>query len=134
MSQWRVYNDHTMDHKEKFKGDEIIIKAGKYILMDYEDAVQFKGQYFPMRMNADNRQDPESYKMIRIIQHDASAVDEKTVEFICNVDGKKFTTKKELDAYEAQFSHLVVEDPTLDEEMEKLIAKPKTKTMKEKTL
>ena len=45
---WRVYNRHPLGytHKEKFKGDVIEIKAGEFVLMDYFEANEFRGQYF----------------------------------------------------------------------------------------
>jgi len=70
MSQWRVYNKHSMGmtHREKFRDEFIEIKAGEFILMDYEDAVQFKGQYFPMKKRPSGEDDPASWKMIQLTQ------------------------------------------------------------------
>ena len=118
--QWRVYNKHPegLTHREKFKGDDIIIKAGEFVLMDYEEAVQFKGQFFPIRDRGDGTQDPASYKCIELKKHDEAAVEAKPF-YISPVDGKKFDSQSELDAYiKESFSHLEpVKDETLDREI-----------------
>lgn len=121
--KWRVYNIHRegLTHKEMFKGDKIEIKAGEFILMDYEDAIQFKGQYFPIVINAQGVQDPVSYKMIKIeagpeAKTDAPKEQEKV--YVSHVDGKEFTSKELLEEYmKANFSHLIVKDESMDEEI-----------------
>src|SRR5690348_2694382 len=44
----RVWNDHTQPHVEDFKGDKITIEPGKFVVMDFPDAVEFRGQYTPV--------------------------------------------------------------------------------------
>ena len=66
MPQVKVWNDHTIDHVERFKGEVIKIPAGGHIIMDYIDAEDFKGQYFGMRMLGPNNPDPKTFKMIRV--------------------------------------------------------------------
>lgn len=119
--KWRVYNDHPMGytHKEKFKGDDIEIKAGEFILMDYEDAIQFKSQFFPIRLNAQNVQDPVSYKVLRVVadsnNQSSTPINENKI-YVSPVDGKEFTSKEELEKYlEANFSHLRVKDEAAEE-------------------
>jgi hypothetical protein len=62
----RVWNDNKYDHKEKFKGDIVIIPAGGYVEMNRDDAVLFKGQFTPMIKNKGGREDPMGFKKIRI--------------------------------------------------------------------
>lgn len=137
MSKYEVWNKHPqgMTHKEMFRGDEILIKANSYILMDYEDAVQFKGQMpaTGIRKNAMGEQDPASYKCIQIVPHDPTTVVE-TPKFVSMIDGKEFATQKELDAHLVQFEEQAFKDPALDRDLEiaaKIKGKPQSK---EKTL
>lgn len=66
MSMVRVYNDNIYEHREKFRGDEIIIPAKGYIEMNAEDAVLFKSQFTPIIRNKGGQDDPRGFKMIRI--------------------------------------------------------------------
>jgi hypothetical protein len=66
MAQVKVWNDHTVDHVEKFKGEELRVPAKGFIMMDYIDAIDFKGQFFGMRMLGPNNPDPKTFKMIRV--------------------------------------------------------------------
>lgn len=126
MKKWRVYNKHPLGytHKEMFKGDMVEIKANEYVLMDYEDAVQFRGQYFPMLMTADDQPDPKGFKVIKIEPDDEAK--EEVVElpvsqqFICQFDGKKFETQTQLDNYiQKNHSDKIFKDEMLEKELEK---------------
>jgi hypothetical protein len=124
MAQWRVWNMHPngFTHKEMFRGDMIEIKANQYRLMDYEDAVQFKGQYFPMIMSADGTHDPKGFKVLKLEAHtEDTEVIEKPKEqvFVCQFDGKKFTSQAELEKYtNSNYGALIFKDETLDKEIE----------------
>lgn len=123
MTKWRVWNKHpnSITHAEKFRDDMITIKAGEYVLMDYEDAVQFKGQWTPMRKNAQGADDPAGFKVIFIEPHsEESPVGEAkgSSEFICNRDGRKFYSQKELDEHiKANYSEEIFKDAGLDEQI-----------------
>lgn len=139
MSKWRVYNKHRdgLTHKEKYKDEMIEIKAGEYVLMDYEDAVQFRSQYFPMKVDAMNVQLPESYKMIQIEPHTAEALVVESKKFVCQMDGREFPSQAELDAYTKQnFGEQVYVDETLEKELKQsVVTAPKRgRPQKEKTL
>lgn len=120
--QWQVWNKHPegKTHREKFKGDDVVIKANEYILMDYEEAVQFKGQFFPIRDRGDGTQDPDSYKCIELKPNNTAPVEVKPF-YISPVDGKKFDSQEELDKYiKDSFSHLeTVKDEVLDKQAKK---------------
>lgn len=101
----KLYNDNDLDHKERYKGAQIIIKAHDYIEMDYDEARQFMGQYFPYIKTKGGTQDPKSYKMLRIDEEDAQRIrdikasnagDEKEKVFVCQSCGNEFRTKKGL--------------------------------------
>ena len=66
MGMVRVYNDNIHEHREKFRGVEIVIPAGEFVEMDREDAVLFKSQFTPVIRNKGGRDDPKGFKMIRI--------------------------------------------------------------------
>lgn len=122
--KYEVWNKHPMGytHREKFKGDEIVIKANDFVLMDYEDAVQFRGQYFPIKQDGMGQQDPISYKVIQLVPHveDAEPVKELVTEFVCNRDGKKFTTQKELDAHiAANYKEEIYVDAAAEKELQR---------------
>lgn len=123
MAKYRVWNKHPdgMTHKERFRDQQLEIAAGDFILMDYEDAVQFKGQYFPMKMNAMNQQMPETYKCIMIEPDDAVAVKPEFTPdpFICHYDGKKFDSATALAVYvKENYSDQLVVDEAAEREAE----------------
>ena len=92
----RVYNDGNFDHEEKFRGDLVRIKSRDFIVMDYGDAVLFKGQFFPPKFDKGGLQTEKSYKRIRLDEIPAekevktvSVDSEKTLEHICQACGFK---------------------------------------------
>lgn len=122
MQKWRVYNVHRdgLTHKEKFRGEEIVIPPGGFVLMDYEDAVLFKGQYYPMQFDGMNQQTPESMKMIKIEADSEDAVVPVKMKFVCQRDGKEFESQAQLDAYtKAQFGDEVFVDEVVEQEIKK---------------
>lgn len=66
MPQVKVWNENTHPFEQKFKDMDIKIAAKAFILMDEDDAYNFKGTYAPPKYNADGKDLPEGYKMIRI--------------------------------------------------------------------
>lgn len=139
--KWKVYNTHPdgLTHREKFRDDMIEIKAGGFILMDYEDAVIFKGQYFPMRMDAMGQPDRTTFKCIKLEPEHAGEVQAQTSKtYVCHIDGREFSTKEELQAYtSAKYSELeTVKDAAIDKQIEDQIIQEKKRTgrpPKEKT-
>ena len=122
MSKCKVINVHPqgITHVEDFKGDKIEIPAGSFIVMDYEDAVQFKSQYFAMKFDAMEQQDPRSFKCIKlepILEPEEIKSVEKVV-YVCNLDGKKFETAEALNAHiSANYADKVVVDEVLEMEI-----------------
>jgi hypothetical protein len=62
----RVYNDNVVDHKESYKGEDINIPAGGFIVMDRDEAVQFKSKFFPPKFDKGGQQEITSMKRIRL--------------------------------------------------------------------
>lgn len=84
MAKMKVYNDNTHPYREIFKGDKIEIPSKGFIIMDYDDAYQFRGTFSPPVLNADNQHMPEGFKMIRVVKHDEDeAVEPKAETFGC---------------------------------------------------
>jgi hypothetical protein len=121
MAMWRVYNRHPegLTHKEQYRDETIVIPAGQYVLMEYEEAVRFRGQYFPMKKNAQGAPDPAGFKVIHLEPHDKAEVP-TAKEYICHMDGAKFPTEALLNNYLKQnySEHATVKDENLDKEIE----------------
>lgn len=101
----KVHNLNVYPLEEMFKGQKIFIKANDYIEMDYDEAVQFRGQYRPMIKDKGGIQDPKSYKYIKLDEEDVKRIyrqrgqvtDEETEKkFVCHVCSKEFLSKNGL--------------------------------------
>jgi hypothetical protein len=138
--KWRVWNKHPegLTHTEKFREETVSIPAGSYILMEYEDAVQFRGQFFPMLRDAQGAPDPKGFKCIQLEKHPEES--EETimpVEFICHNDGAKFPTQALLDSYVKQnYSENAFTDEAIEDEIKRQAKAKKAgaqRTTKEKS-
>lgn len=74
MAQVKVWNDNVHPYKEKFHGDEIVIKPKEFVLMNKEDADLFLGTMNSLIFDVGGRPKKECYKMLRI---DQSPIEEK---------------------------------------------------------
>jgi uncharacterized C2H2 Zn-finger protein len=101
----KVYNKGTFDHKEMFQGKEIIVPAGKHIMMDYDAAQSFLGQFTPVVRMKDGTSDPRFLKKLEIDKDDARRCElvlrndqEEKAEkvFVCQACMKEFSSKKSL--------------------------------------
>ena len=101
----KVHNLNVYPLDQVFKGQKIHIPPQKYVEMDYEEAVQFRGLYLPIAHDAGGVQKPESYKYIKIDEGDVERIhrqrglignDEKKDKFVCHMCSKDFITKKGL--------------------------------------
>jgi len=77
MAMVRVYNDNVIDHVENFKGTKIKIPSKGFIEMDSEEAVLFKGQFFPPQFDKGKIQTIESMKVIRVEHINSESVGNK---------------------------------------------------------
>lgn len=122
MALVKVWNDNSYDHKEKFRDEELVIPAKKYILMQEDDALLFKGQYTPMVLMGDKTPDPRHFKMLRLEKHDPSAEVEapKVDETKCIACNYKATSKTDLTEHmNATHAENLVKDEELDKELER---------------
>ena len=89
--------------------------------MDYEDAIIFRGQYFPIAERGDGTQDPKTYKCIELKPDSELSLALPEFNYVSPVDGKKFSSQSELDSYiKSNFDHMErATDPALDQEISK---------------
>lgn len=128
MAKAKVWNDNDYVHQEVFKGDKIVIEPHSFIEMDWEEAIQFKGQFTglaPIKEEADEfggvgEPDPRFFKKIRVEHVKPEDIFPEHGTFINPATGKVFTTRQALEAdtraYAAQNSHRLVADPELDKQ------------------
>lgn len=114
----KVWNDNIHDLDETFKGDKILIPAGKYIEMDPYEANDFKGQYKQRVLDASGLQDPKSFKMVRIEKSNHLAPVAPMLHK-CQVCGIGYESEKVLGAHadEAHADVARLEIPYVDEEL-----------------
>lgn len=111
MAKVKVWNDNVHDHTETFKGRKITIPAKQFVEMDWEEAVELKGQFTPMApADAPEREKSKFYKMIRI---EGSATVQPEA-LVCHADGTKAESLEELNAKLARFESRLARDPELD--------------------
>lgn len=116
----KVYTDnpHVKVWKETFKGETIEIKYGEPIEMEFYEAHEFRGQFYPQIIRADRTQDPVSFKMIRVEKPAEGEVDDGVEVFQCNACKKVFTTDTLLTKHgESVHGDKMVIDPALDREI-----------------
>lgn len=106
----KVFNDNIYPHKERFKGEMVEIPAGGYVEMEWEEAMDFRGQFTGIApIGANGAPDERFFKKIRVeplkepIFKDASLIDPVT--------GRKHSSAEELRAVLSEYGHLRVNDP-----------------------
>lgn len=125
----RVWNKHPLGYaySQTFKGELINIPANKFIVMDYDDAVEFKSSFSPMRLTPENTHDPKGFKCIFVEEIGQGAeITDQPSQFVCHVNGKVFNTEKELTEYvKTNFSHLLTVDAEGEEEVKRRRGRPR---------
>lgn len=94
MSLARVWNDNVHPHTEVFKEKTITIAPKSFVEMDYDDAVEFKSAFTPIKTDGELNPKPESFKMIRIEPVDGAPVTQ--VPLVCHATGKVAANHAEL--------------------------------------
>lgn len=108
MALVKVWNDNKYPHTERFKGTMLTIPAGGSIEMEFEEAMEFKGQFTaPIRGN-DEQPDPRYFKMIRVER--PKVLDVKVDPLVCHADGTKAENQDDLAKRLEHYRHLKVED------------------------
>lgn len=125
MPNVKVWNLNSIPHVEEFKGNKIRIEPQSFIEMEYYEAYEFKGKYFPMIMDQDGKPKvPESYKKIHIEAGDKIPEMVHEGKNVCIACKYKAQDEKDLIAHiNASHAHQLVKD----EEAEKFVEEKKKK-------
>ena len=99
MALAQVWNDNVHPHTEVFKEKTITIPPKSYISMDYDEAIEFKCQFTPIRHDGEKNPRPESFKMIRVV---AVTKPEVQLPLVCHATGKVAGNVEELAAMNAE--------------------------------
>jgi hypothetical protein len=103
--QVKLYNRNTYDYNEVFRGEPIHIKAGGYIVIDYEKANLFMGTMCSVKKDKGGKALPESFKKLEMDKEDRRRVelflrDEKEEKarktFVCHKCNEEFRSKASL--------------------------------------
>ena len=102
----KVWNRNIYPFSQVFKGDKIFIEPGKFIEMDYDEAVLFKSSATPIVRDTSGQDDPRFFKMIEIDPEDVKRIydfrsnnantDPSIMKYVCHMCTKEFVTKKGL--------------------------------------
>lgn len=100
----KVWNKNILDYEENFKGQKIVIPAGKHIVMERAEAVEFKGKFRQPVYNKGGVQEISSLKKIviePIIEDEADFVNEEssTPKHTCMKCGFNAPNAKQLAAH-----------------------------------
>lgn len=105
-----VVNEGTADYVDTYRDNPVKIPAGKSIVMQRRDAIEFLG-----RMSLTGRDGKPVPKMLKIEPiAGEKKEEEKTGRFICNLDGAEFDTQEELDEYLKKFASKTVTRDRID--------------------
>lgn len=115
--QVKVWNDNIYPLSQFFKGNKVLIPAKSFIEMEFYEAHEFLGTYHPIDYDADGKQDPKTYKMLRVDRQDAVRGIQAKIKNLCSVCKHESPSKEELEAHvKARHSdHVKLELPEVDE-------------------
>lgn len=113
MAKTKVWNRNKFEHRETFKGSDLVIPAGEYIEMEFEEAIEFKGQWRPMPPEDYSGDPAKFYKMI-VVEWPKVHEKKANSDLICHADGSVSETREQLLAKLRDFDDLRVKDDELD--------------------
>lgn len=124
----KVWNDNVHPYKEKFKGDDFLIPAKSFILMEEDDANMFKGTFnFPV-LDSDGNHTPLGFKMIRIeaLSSSGKSTPEQPKHrcMACSYHG---ANASDLSEHEKTHSEQIVVDKRAEEELASIPAPEQVK-------
>ena len=79
----KIWNNNTYDHEEKFKGQDVVIPAGGFIVMNKFEAVEFKSQFKQPIFLKGGVPDPKSFKKLSLEPIDDTINGSKDSEHVC---------------------------------------------------
>lgn len=120
----KVYNDNVYEHRETFKGTPIVIPAGGHIEMEYEEGIEFKGQFTGVApLGEDGGPNPKFYKMIRVEQPPPESLFQDD-GLTNHLTGKRASSADDLLGQLLVLARnkpdLVVKDPALDKSTDRI--------------
>lgn len=114
MSLVRVWNDNVYPFSQEYKGKKISIEPGKYVMMEPDEAVEFRGMYSPIIKDKDGNPHPRGYKMIRVDHNIEPPVSET---FKHPLTGKTFASKKDYEESLEETAELAITDEVAEAEI-----------------
>jgi hypothetical protein len=103
----KVWNDNVHPYEEKYKGKMVEIPPKDFIEMDYDDAMQFKGEFKAPVINGQGH-DPRGFKMIRVERPGTPTA--KYNQLTNPVTGRTAQDEKELEDSLKDYAHMRVKD------------------------
>ncbi len=89
----QVWNDNVHPHSEVFKEKTITIAPKSFVEMDYDDAMEFKSKFTPIKTDGEKNPLPTGFKMIRVVPLETPTV---AAQLICHATGKVASSPEEL--------------------------------------
>lgn len=130
----QVWNDQNFTWKETFKGDPLEIPAGKFIEMNFYEAVEFRGQMIPLADDGNGRIHEKSLKKIRVVEHEWAEYqkqadgDEEPISYPCALCKETFETTKALVEHSVKrHAERIVTDSEAESALPKKRGRPPTK-------
>lgn len=124
MAMVKVWNDNVHPYTEKFKDQDIKIPPKSFIMMEAGEAVDFRGTFAPIKVDADGNPIAEGFKMIRIEEvkgdEDGEAADQVNPRTICQACKYEASSEKDLNEHaKAMHADALFSDPLAEEAMKK---------------
>ncbi len=104
MAKVKVWNDNVHPHREKYQDEWIEIPSGGFIEMDWEDGIQFRGQFTGIKLLGDDTPDPRGFKMIRVEAPKEPIF--KEMPLVCHANGQQAVTQADLAGLLEKFAHM----------------------------
>lgn len=126
MPQVKLWNTNVHDLRDHWRGKEIFIKAGEHVIMDYEDAKNYRRAHKSIMKTVDGAHDPRGFKKldIEIIGEESKKEVSLKSEHKCQACGYDALSKWDL---EGHVNELHVETMADEKEVKKRQAQKKGK-------
>ena len=113
MTKVKVWNDNEHPFHQNFKGYDVDIPAHKHIMMEYGEAILFRGAYMPIQYDAMGSPTPQSYKMIRVEVPDKEPPRQQRIELLCQACGYEGLSQWDLEGHiKANHGQIQMKDDT----------------------
>jgi hypothetical protein len=117
MPKVKVWNDNVHDYKEKFRDENILIKAKSFIEMEEDQANIFRGTFSSFVLDGDGNHTDKGFKMIRIEKVSPTEI-KMSDKFTCHVCQYEAVSDTGLDEHvKATHAHLLVKDEAAEADL-----------------